>query len=82
MYNIYVEPFHDSQSVLFRLSFVSFFMIVRNLVYYTYSRTQLYLPLLLKGGYYNNDMFRPYMWAIFRLFISLYKFIILETSKL
>ena len=27
---------------------------------YTYSRTQLYLP-------YYNDMFRPYMWAIFRL---------------
>jgi len=33
---------------------------------YTYSRTKLYLPLLLQGEYYN-DMFRPYMWAIFRL---------------
>ena len=28
----------------------------------TYSRTQLYFFLL--QGVYNNDMFRPYMWAI------------------
>ena len=40
---------------------VMFCTIVRSLVYYTYSRTQLYLPLLLQGGYYNNDMFRSYM---------------------
>jgi len=26
----------------------------------TYSRTQLYLPLVLQKDY-NNDMFRPYM---------------------
>jgi len=29
------------------------------------SRTQLYLLLVLQEDY--NDMFRPYMWAIFRL---------------
>jgi len=31
----------------------------------TYSRTQLHLPLVLQKDY--SDMFRPYMWSIFRL---------------
>ena len=30
-----------------------------NFVYYTYSRTQLYLSLVLQEDY--NDMFRPYI---------------------
>jgi len=34
-----------------------------------YSRTQLYLFLL--QGVYNNDMFRPYIWAIIRLWLDL-----------
>jgi len=33
---------------------------------YLYLQTQLHLPLVFQEDC-NNDMFRPYMWAIFRL---------------
>jgi len=42
------------------------FTMVRSLVYNTHSQTQLYYLYYYNKGS-NNDMFRPYMWAIFRL---------------
>ena len=36
----------------------------------TYSRTQLYLTFKFTGAY-NNEVFRPYMWAIIRLRLDL-----------
>jgi len=74
MFRITKDP--SSGSSIQCLAKITVMVLVRSLVCYTYSRTQLYLPPLLQGGYYN-DMFRAYivghLQVVIRLLDQLYR---------